>query len=67
MLLVVVLVATETGGAVSVSAVFTSLAVLDVLAWCLHRFPVAGVRDILAMKAALVNIQAIMIIIIYFM
>ncbi|XP_076443779.1 ATP-binding cassette sub-family C member 4-like [Babylonia areolata] len=61
MLLVVVMVAVDSRGAVSVRAVFTSLALLDVLVWCLHRFPVSALRDWLVMQSTLSNIQAFLL------
>ncbi|XP_070211573.1 ATP-binding cassette subfamily C member 4-like [Littorina saxatilis] len=57
MLLLVVLVAMDTQGMVTLRSVFTCLALLDVLMWSLHRFPVSGVRDWLVMGSTLDNIQ----------
>ena len=57
MLLLVVLVAVDMQGKVSLRAVFTTMALLDVLMWCLHRFPVPAVRHWLTMQNMLTNVQ----------
>ena len=57
MLLLVVMVTTGTDGTVSVRSVLTSLALLDVLSWCLHHFPVISGRRWWLMRSVLTNVQ----------
>ncbi|KAL8562631.1 hypothetical protein ACOMHN_011203 [Nucella lapillus] len=61
MLLLVVLVVVDSSSAPSVRAVFTTLALLDVLAWCVQRFPVSTLRDWLSLSATLANIQTFLL------
>lgn len=61
MLLFLVWVAVDMGDPVTVPAIFTSLALLDVLAWCLQRFPVAVIRDWLTMRKTLANVQSFLL------